>query len=84
LGAFVGGGIGSLISYFYFEKVGLDFTEEFGAVSDWLFDPVIRGDFRIEHYLYGIIFGVILAVVSSIYPAWRASRMRPVDALRSI
>lgn len=84
IGSIIGGGIGSLVSYFYFEKIGMDFTEEFGAISDWLFDPVIRGDFRIEHFFYGLIFGVILAIVSSIYPAWRASRMKPVDALRSI
>ncbi len=30
-----------------------------------------------------ILFGVGVSVVFSLYPAWRASKLKPVDALRS-
>ena len=32
---------------------------------------------------YGMIIGVVVCVLSGLYPAWRASNMDPIDALRS-
>ena len=31
----------------------------------------------------GMLIGVIVCVISGLYPAWRASNMDPIDALRS-
>ncbi|MCF2138264.1 MAG: ABC transporter permease [Candidatus Thorarchaeota archaeon] len=42
------------------------------------FTPV----FSINVLLGAMFFGIVVSVVFGLYPAWRASRLRPVDALR--
>ncbi len=32
---------------------------------------------------YGMIIGVVVCVASGMYPAWAASNMDPIDALRA-
>jgi putative ABC transport system permease protein len=32
---------------------------------------------------YGMIIGVVVCILSGLYPAWHASNMDPIDALRN-
>ncbi|MEN3033618.1 MAG: ABC transporter permease [Aquificaceae bacterium] len=40
-------------------------------------------DRDIVHYIYGIAFSFFFSLIASIYPAYRASRLNPVDIFRS-
>jgi putative ABC transport system permease protein len=50
-------------------------TSPMGALS---ITPVLT----VEIILGAIFFGILVSAIFGLYPAWRASRLRPVDALR--
>jgi lipoprotein-releasing system permease protein len=37
-----------------------------------------------EYFLYAVTFSLLVNFVAGIYPAWKASRMDPVEAIGSI
>jgi putative ABC transport system permease protein len=37
---------------------------------------------NVRIFLYGMLIAAVFGVLSGVYPAWRMSRMHPVDALR--
>lgn len=62
-------------------------TGGFGGGGD-SFTGRIGGGFAIapvlssELIIQALVFGMLVAVVFGLYPAWRASRLKPVEALR--
>lgn len=52
-----------------------------GASSSSLsFQPV----FPVATIIYALLIAVIVSMLAGIYPAWRASKMEPIDALREL
>lgn len=48
--------------------------------SSLVFHPV----FPISTIVMALIIAILVSIVAGIYPAWRASKMEPIDALRSL
>jgi putative ABC transport system permease protein len=70
----LGGGVGGLCSL----VIGYSVVSAMIGTTAYFFLP--------ESIVYipgGMIIGMIVCVVSGLYPAWRASNMDPIDALRS-
>lgn len=89
--ALIGLVVGVLLTapwYWYLDVYGLDFSSMVGgedySVSGVLVDPIVRLKLHIETILIilSVVFG--LAILSGIYPAWRAGRIPPIESLRTI
>jgi len=70
LGAAIGGASSLLIGYTVVEAM-------IGTTS-YFFEPA-----SIMYVPAAMLIGIIVCVISGVYPAWRASNMDPIDALRS-
>jgi len=70
IGAIVGG-IGSLV-------IGYSVVSAMIGTTDYFFLPE-----SIAYIPIGMIVGIIVCIISGLYPAWHASNMEPIDALRS-
>lgn len=84
---FAGGAAGYLIALLAVGitgRSGIDLSAYAGALSALNMDTVIRPilDARATAYLLGTI--VATAVLAGVLPAWRATRLNPVEAMRQI
>ncbi|MDH5445549.1 MAG: FtsX-like permease family protein [Gammaproteobacteria bacterium] len=89
--ALIGLVVGVMITspwYWYLDVYGLDFSAmlsgEDYSVAGVLVDPIVRVKLYIETVV--IILSVVftLAILSGVYPAWRAGRIPPIESLRNI
>jgi putative ABC transport system permease protein len=67
----IGGVIGFILS-----SIALHFI----TVSDVI--PNARFDMNVRIFAYGMLIAALFGLVSGVYPAWRMSRLDPVNALR--
>jgi len=82
--------IGIVIStpwYLYLYNVGIDFSSAIGddySAGGVLIDPVMRIRLYRES-IAGILAGLFsLTLISGLYPAWRATRVSPVESLKTV
>ena len=84
LGVFIGGLIGSGLSLFA-QNTGLNFTRmmEKMEFEFAFFSPIIYPKFTLGILLGAAVFCLATTLLAAIYPARKASRMEPVEALRT-
>jgi ABC-type lipoprotein release transport system permease subunit len=71
----------------YFRDVGLDIAEVYGMEVEMagvmLDDTVIRSELRPVKWIVGSVSVLLLVLVTSVYPAMRAVRLDPAQAMRT-
>lgn len=85
LSAAIGLVIGGVLDW-YIVTYGFDFSsagEDGFSFSGIVLDPVIYGVVRPMSVAYIIVAVFVVSVLSSLWPALRAARLRPVEAIRS-
>ena len=84
-GGFLGIIIGSPLSYYVYKK-GIDFSSLYGnsdiTFSNVLVDPHFYGDFGWWLVPLSFALAISAAILSSLYPAWYASKTDPAATLR--
>jgi ABC-type antimicrobial peptide transport system permease subunit len=83
----VGGPFGLLISYLsisYFSEKGIDLGAAGETYSDMGFASVVYPSLSPETYLNVTLMVIMMAVLAAIYPAIRALKLNPSEAIRKI
>lgn len=88
IGAVTGGILGGTMSAML-EKTGIDFNQMSGGMMEKIDIPVpflgkvIYPDFTLTILIGSIVFGIVVALIAVLYPAFKSSKMLPVEAFRS-
>lgn len=83
----VGGPLGLLAGYAtvrYFQQNGLDLSNYAQGLDQFGYASVLRPELSPEHYLLMTLGVVITAILGSVYPAYKAIRLKPVEALSKL
>lgn len=85
LASLIGMVMGAAINY-YLSVQGVDLSGGTGEPLQMMginFDPIMYVSMQLEAYWTPVIGLFLIAMVSALWPAYRASKLNPVDAIRS-
>lgn len=83
----IGGPLGFLLGFSiisYFNRYGLDMSNYSRGLEDWGFDAIMYPDLDFYYYVIIAVGIVITAVLAAIYPAIKAIKLKPAEALHKI
>jgi len=83
--ALVGGSLGLLAQYLMVTR-GMDLSVD-GKGMEYMglvLDPIIMGTYEPATTVFTLAVVFVVAVLAGLWPAWRATRMDPVEAMRQV
>jgi len=82
-GSLVGAVLGHLITA-YLGKVGFDYGEALSAMdAEVLFDTMFYPVASVGNAVFAFLLGVIVVTLACLFPARRAARLQPTEAMRA-
>jgi putative ABC transport system permease protein len=84
IASLIGAAGGTLLAY-YVSTAGIDYTAAFKSIRDVEIplSYIYRGEFSWLTILVGFSLGVLFSVLASIFPARRAAKMEPTEAMKA-
>lgn len=79
--------LGVALTYFsvdYFHKTGIDVSSFSQGLASYGFTTVIRPELETNYYLPVIVMTTCAAILSGIYPAIKALKLKPAESIRKI
>ena len=72
----------TIISMDYYGEVGIDLSVADTAISEFGYESIIYPKIKSSFYLQVIYQVVIVSLISTVFPAMRVLKLRPVEAIR--
>jgi len=81
LAGIMAGTVAGLALVYYFHGVGIDLSSQMDSVARFYLNPVIHTEIDNSHLLDTVMAVLAASVAASIWPAIRAARLEPVEAI---
>ncbi len=81
IGLVLGGALDWYIVTYGFDMSGA--AEDGFSFNGVMLDPVIHGEVRVDSIVLVLVAVLVVSIAASVWPAWRAASLRPVEAIRA-
>ena len=68
----------------YYHDAGIDLGREMNTITRFYINPVIHPEINTDHLLNTVLAVLVAALLASVWPAIRAARLQPVEAIHHV